>query len=86
MGSASTSSIAASITLPALEEERVEHLVLGLEVVIDEAVGDARLVGDVGHAAGVEALAREHAHGRVEDDPALVDGGGLHARTGSGHR
>ena len=59
--------------LPALEEERVEHLVLGLEVVVDEAVGDARLVGDVRHAAGVEALAREHAHGRVEDQAALVD-------------
>ncbi len=72
--------------LPALEEERVEHLVLGLEVVVDEAVGDAGLVGDVRDAAGVEALAREHAHGRVEDQPALVDGGGLHARAPSGQR
>ena len=60
--------------VPALEEQRVEHLVLGLEVVVDEPVGDARLVGDVRHAAGVEALAREHAHRGVEDDPALVDG------------
>ena len=34
---------------------------------VDEPVGDARLVGDVGDAAGVEALAREHAHGGVED-------------------
>ena len=33
--------------VPALEEQRVEHLVLGGEVVVDEAVGDARLVGDV---------------------------------------
>ena len=37
--------------VPALEEERVEHLVLGAEVVVDEAVGDAGLVGDVAHAA-----------------------------------
>jgi hypothetical protein len=42
--------------------------------VVDEAVGDARLVGDVRDAAGVEALAGEHAHGRVEDQPALVRG------------
>ena len=40
---------------------------------VDEAVGDARLVGDVGHAAGVEAAPREHADRRVEDQPALVD-------------
>ena len=72
--------------VPALREERVEHLVLGLEVVVDEAVGDARLVGDVGHAARVEALAREHPHRRVEDQAALVDRGGLHARAPSGRR
>ena len=48
--------------VPALDEERVEHLVLGAEVVVDEPVGDARLVGDVRHPAGVEALAREHPH------------------------
>jgi hypothetical protein len=61
--------------VPALEEQRVEHLVLGLEVVVYEPVGDARLVGDVGDAAGVEALAGEHAHGGVEDQAPLVDGG-----------
>ena len=65
---------------PALEEERVEHLVLGPEVVIDEPVGHPGLVRDVRHAAGVEALAREHAHRGVEDDPALVD-----RRLGGGH-
>ena len=58
--------------VPALQEERVEDLVLGLEVVVDEPVGDARLVGDVRHPARVEALAREHAHGGVEDDAPLV--------------
>ena len=65
---------------PAVQEERVEDLLLGLEVVIDEAVGHAGLVGDVGHAAGVEPLPGEHAHRGVEDDPALVDG-----RLGRGH-
>ena len=72
--------------LPALEEQRVEHLVLGLEVVVDEPVGDAGLVGDVRDATRVEALAREHAHRRVEDQPPLVDRGGLHAWASSGQR
>src|SRR6185437_3071763 len=67
--------------VPALEEERVEHLVLGAEVVVDEPVGDTGLVGDVGDAAGVEALAREHAHGRVEDQAPLLRGR-LRARGG----
>ena len=66
--------------VPALQEQRVQHLVLGLEVVVDEPVGDARLVGDVRHAAGVEALAREDAHGGVEDQPPLVDRGLLRSR------
>ncbi len=61
---------------PALAEELVEDLVLGLEVVVDEAVGDAGLVGDVGDAGRVEALAGEDADRRVEDLAALVDGGG----------
>ena len=64
--------------VPALEEQRVEDLLLGGEVVVDEAVGDAGLVGDVGHPAGVEALPGEHPHGGVEDHPALVDGRGRH--------
>ncbi len=58
---------------PALAEELVEHLVLGLEVVVDEAVGDPGLVGDVGDAGRVEALAGEDADRRVEDLAALVD-------------
>ena len=61
--------------VPALEEQRVEHLVLGGEVVVDEPVGDAGLVGDVRDAAGVEALAGEHAHRGVEDQAALVQRG-----------
>ena len=59
--------------VPALQEQRVEDLLLGGEVVVDEAVGDPRLVGDIRHPAGVKALAGEHAHGGVEDHPALVD-------------
>ena len=58
---------------PALGEQLVEHLVLGVEVVVDEPVGDAGLVGDVGHAAGVEALAREDPDRRVEDLAPPVD-------------
>ena len=64
---------------PALGEELVEHLVLGLEVVVDEPVGDPRLVGDVGDAAVVEALAGEDVDRRVEDLAALVDRRGLGA-------
>ena len=79
--------------VPALEEQRVEDLLLGGEVVVDEPVGDARLVGDVRHPAGVKALAGEHAHGGVEDHPPLVDGCALRraaigrsSRTRSGRR
>ncbi len=68
--------------LPALEEELVEHLLLRVEVVVDEAVGDAGLVGDVGDAAVVEALAGEDGDRRVEDQAALVDGAGARGRGG----
>ena len=61
---------------PALEEQFVQDLVLGVEVVVDEAVGDPRLVGDVGDAGGVEALAGEDGDRGVEDLPAFVDGAG----------
>ena len=71
--SRSDSSIARQQQRPALAEELVQHLVLGLEVVVDEAVGDARLVGDVGDPGRVEALASEDADRRVEDLAALVD-------------
>src|SRR6188472_942463 len=60
---------------PALAEELVEDLVLGLEVVVDEAVGDAGLVGDVGDPSRVEALAGENTDRRIEDLAALVDRG-----------
>ena len=59
---------------PALDEEFVQDLVLGAEVVVDEPVGDPRLVGDVGDAGRVEALAGEDADGGVEDEAALVGG------------
>ena len=59
--------------IPALQEQRVEDLVLGGEVVVDEPVGDAGLVGDIRDAAGVEPLPREHPHRGVEDHAALVD-------------
>ena len=58
---------------PALAEQLVQDLVLRLEVVVDEPVGDPRLVGDVGDPGRVEALAGEDADRRVEDLAALVD-------------
>src|SRR3954452_24819334 len=51
--------------VPALEEERVEDLVLRAEVVVDQPEGDARLVGDVRDPAAVEALPGEDPHGGV---------------------
>ncbi len=58
--------------VPVLVEDRLEHLVLGLEVVVEEPVGDARLLGDVADPARVEPLAREDAHGSVEELPPFV--------------
>ena len=58
---------------PTLGEEGVEDLVLRAEVVVHEAVRDARLVRDRGHAATVKALPGEHPDGGVEDHAALVD-------------
>ena len=34
---------------------------------VDEAVGDTRFLGDLADAAGVVALARKGADGRIED-------------------
>ena len=69
----SASSIAASSSDQRSAEELVQHLLLRFEVVVDEPVGDARLVGDVGDPGRVEALAGEDPDRRVEDLAALVD-------------
>ena len=53
-------------------EERDQDVVLGLEVEIDGARGDARLAGDVGHARVVVALAGEDPHGGLDDLLRLV--------------
>ena len=58
---------------PALGEELVQDLILGLEVVVHQAVGDSRLVSDVRDAARVESLPGEHANRRIQNLPALVD-------------
>ena len=62
---------------PHLAEDSFEDGVLRLEVVVDEPVGDACLLGDVAHTAGVVALLREGAHGCVEDlaAPYFLSGG-----------
>ena len=57
---------------PVFAEDRLEHLLLGGEVVVEEAVRDPRLLGDVADAARVVALRREHADGGVENDAPLV--------------
>ncbi len=51
---------------------------------VDEAVGNPGLVGDVGDPGRVVALAREDAHRRVEDGPALVDHRRLRPRLSHG--
>jgi len=40
--------------------------------VVEESVRDARLLGDVADSRGVEALAGEDAHRRLEDPPPLL--------------
>src|SRR5207237_4062987 len=57
---------------PRLAEDDLEELVLRGEVVVQETVRHARLLGDVAHAARMEALAREDANGGVADQPALL--------------
>jgi len=54
-----------------LEQDREDELLLGLEVVVDEALGDARLLGDLFDRAVLVALAGEDAEGGLED---LVSG------------
>ena len=68
---------------PVLAEERREHLLLGREVVVEQAVRDARLLGDVADAGGVVAVAREDAHGGVDDEAALLLAPGLTVAAGA---
>jgi len=53
-------------------EERDEQVVLGLEVEVDGAVGDAGRFGHLADTRQIKSLAREDAHGGVEDALALV--------------
>jgi hypothetical protein len=69
--------------LPALDEQLVEDLLLRIEVVVDEPVRDAGLVGHVGDAAVMEPLPREDGDGCIEDETALVHGAGA---AGGGHQ
>ena len=62
---------------PGVAEHRLEHLLLRGEVVVEQPVGDARLLGDVADAAVVVARAREDAHGGVEDQLAASPPGRL---------
>jgi alpha-methylacyl-CoA racemase len=60
--------------LPVLAEDRVEHVVLRREVVVEQAVCDACFLGDVTDTRRVEPLAREHTRGRVEDQTPFLFG------------
>ena len=62
---------------PVLAEERLEHLVLRGEVVVEQAVRDPGLLGDVADARGVEAVSGEDANRGVEDPATLLLGPGL---------
>ena len=55
-----------------LAEDAAKHFLLRREVVVEEPVRDARLLGDVADPRRVVALPRENAHGRVEKQPPLV--------------
>ena len=57
---------------PVLAEDRVQHLLLGREVVVEKPVRDAGLHRDVPHSRAVVAVPREHADRRIEDELALV--------------
>src|SRR5439155_16432032 len=57
---------------PGLAEDRLEQLLLRSEIVIEQPVGDTRLLGDVTDTRRVIALAREDAHSGIEDEAPLV--------------
>jgi len=59
---------------PGLAEHRLEQLVLGREVVVQEPVRDTGLLGDVADPARVEALAREDAYGGIQNEAPLLLG------------
>ena len=66
--------------VPPFQKQRVENLLLGGEVVIDEPVGDPGLVGDIRNPAGVKTLPGKDPHRRVEDHPTFVDGRRRHSQ------
>ena len=59
---------------PVLDEDRAQHLVLRGEVVVEETVRDARVLGDVADPRAVVAVIGEDADRRVEDELPLVLG------------
>ena len=69
---ASTARKRAMSCAPVLDEDRPQDVVLRREVVVEEAVRDARVLRDVADARSVVAVLREHADRGVEDALALV--------------
>ena len=69
---ASTRWSTSSSSPPVLAEDGLEHCLLRREVVVEETVRDARLLGDVADPRAVVAAAREYAHSRGENRPPTV--------------
>jgi hypothetical protein len=57
---------------PVLAEDRLENVVLRREVVVEEAVRHAGVLGDVPHAGAVVAAIGEHTDRGVEDELPLL--------------
>ncbi len=55
-----------------LPEDGLEHLFLGAEVVVEEAVSDPRLGGDVADPRTVVAAPGEDPHGSIENELPLL--------------
>ena len=57
---------------PVLDEDRAEHVVLRREVVVEQAVRDTGVLGDVADARAVVPVLGEDADRGIEDELALV--------------
>ena len=68
----STPLIVSIISVQVFAEDGLEQLVLRVEVVVEEPMRDACLLGDVAYAARVVALAGKHTDRSVQDELPLV--------------
>ena len=68
--------------LPTRAEDRLEHLFLRAEVVVEQTVRDAGLLGDVPDARAVESVARKDANSRRKELPTPLAGSVGHGLLG----